>query len=179
MGRLVTFDLDEALSKVRTVAEEAPQLISLAEAAGWGGAAKLSALVPLAGPIAGLLTKLAGKSDGLTEAGMPDTGPRGKGRLSYLRQRRNFDDAAVVRACESITMRGFAQSKAIADTVNFTLSCMYPDTAAGKWSDEQTRAAIDKILDEDGLSEGVCDKLGDMIFYALSHRPSTGTKEGQ
>lgn len=179
-GRMLTIDIDSWLAKGKILAEEAPALLSVAEAAGWTSAAKLSAFLPMATPVSNLLSRLAGSSDGLTESGMPDTGPRGRGRLSYLRSKNSFDDASVVSACESITMRGFPQSKPIADTVNYTLSLLYPDTIAGQWNTAQTRRAVDEILERDGLSEGLCDKLGDMIFYALNHKPvSTGKPQGE
>lgn len=179
-GRMLTIDIDSWLAKGKIVSEELPALLSVAEAAGWTGASKLSAFLPMATPVGNLLSRLAGNSNGLTAPGMPDTGPTGRGRLKYLQTKNSFDDNSVVAACESITMHGFPQSKMIADTVNFTLSCLYPDTPSGQWDNKQTRTAVDKILSDDGLSEGTCDRLGDLIYFALTHKPvKPGNAQGE
>lgn len=177
MGRLVTFDLDSLISKMKILSDEAPALLSVAEASGITGAGKLAAYAPMAAPIAAILSKLAG-GDSISAPGMPDTGPRGRGRLSYLRNKSRFNNKEVVLACESITLAGLTQSKTIADTVNYTLACMYPGVPASSWDDAQTRSAIDQILEADGLSEGLCDKLGDMIYYHLTTQTAIKAKEG-
>lgn len=177
MGRIVSFDLDNALAKLKTIADDGPQMLQMAEAAGWGGAAKVSPFLPMAAPLAMMLGKLLGGSDGLTNPSLPDTGPRGRGRLKYLREGSAFADADVVRACELVTTAGLPQSKTVAETINFTLRCMFPDTPRDKWTDAQQRAAIDRVLGDDGLAEGTCDKLGDMIYYALTNGPRGQNKE--
>lgn len=166
MARMV--DLDVIIEKAKMLAEEAPGLLSTLEAAGWAGASKITPFAPMVGPLTSLLSKLAGGDDGLTTAGMPNLGPKGKGRLNYLRNARMYKDEDVVKACEKVTMGGFAQSKSVADTVNYTLRCMFEDVPPNQWNAQQTRRAIDKILNDDGMTEGTCDKLGDMIYYALN-----------
>lgn len=170
-GRMVTFDLDAALAKFKVFAEEAPGLITVLQSI-WPGAASIGNFLPLASPVSQLLSKMVGTQDGLTLPGMPDTGPRGRGRLTYLRNSKSHSDEDVVKACEGIVNHGFTMSKGIADMVNYTLSCMYPDVEKSKWDSHQTRTAIDRILENDGLTEGVCDKLGDMINWALNNQPT-------
>lgn len=177
MPRMV--DLDVIIEKAKMLAEEAPGLLSTLEAAGWTGASKITPFAPMVGPLTNLLSKLAGGDDGLTISGMPNLGPKGRGRLSYLRNARSYSDENVVSACERVTMGGFSQSKNVADTVNFTLRCMFPDVAPNQWNSNQTRRAIDKILEDDGMTEGTCDKLGDMINYALTHQVDSKSTTNQ
>lgn len=175
MARIVSFDLDKALAKGRIITEEAPNLLQMAEALGWAGASKVNGFLPMAEPLMKALGRLMGDgADGLSGAQLPETGPRGKGRLHYLLNKSAYDDASVVKAAELITTSGLPAAKSIVDQVHLICRAMFPGTPKGQWDDAQTRAAIDHILMEDGLPEGTCDKMGDLIHYALNLPPKGG-----
>jgi hypothetical protein len=176
MGRKVSFDLDVLLGKAKLLSGELPGLLQAVQGLGYTGLANgIARYSPLLGPCMGLIDKLAGDSDGMSGSqleGLPDTGPKGRGRLTYLRKKSQWTNEQVVAACNTVLGLGFSQSLGIENTLNYTLACMFPDGKVGnEWSDSQCRAAVDQVLEMDGLTEGTCDKFGDWIWYALNHPP--------
>lgn len=171
MSRTVTFDLDKMIAGAKILAEDGPGLINMLGAI-WPGAAKASTFAPMLTPLAAMADKFASinSADGGFRATV-DTGPLGRGRLSYLKRKSSYSDEDVVWAVEQATSAGTPACNRVVDTINYTLKCMFKDVNDGDWTVQQNRAGIDQVLEMDGMSEGVCDRLGDMIMFCLKNKP--------
>lgn len=185
-GRIISFDLDKALEYGKIIGEELPGIMPLLETLGIalpGGAAKY---VPLVGhpQVQSLISRLAGGNtgvSGLSKPGMPNLGPLGKGRLSYLLSKNKgnqrddgtvYTDSDVVSAVQYVISDNFPMSPEVYTSVSFVMRTMFPD-AKGVFTDAMQRAAVDRIIEDDGMSRGTCDRLGDMIWFALNSETPT------
>lgn len=168
-------------AKIAKLAGEVPGILELLTAQGVNVPAALNSAVPWAMMGGQLLSKYFGDEDFGEKAaeGLPDTGPLGRGRMQYLRSRRLFKDLDVVRACELATDEQIGTGgKKFTESVNYTLLLMYPNLEGG-FNDQQTRKAIDQVLEGDIVKPSTCDKIGDLIYFTLKHPDllKTGTKQ--
>ncbi len=168
MSRIVSFDLDKVIAAGREIASQLPALIE----AGVPIPQSLSAWMPMAAPVMGVLDKLAGSSSGQAWKGFPDAGALGRGRNAYLRAKKRYTDEAVCGAygkvVRTLKRTGPDTAEQIEGILNYTLDMLYPETESH--SAQQTRVALDRLLEGDGLPGDSADRLGDYIHYVLTHK---------
>lgn len=170
MARLIQIDLDDLLDRIQDASSNAPSLIEQAAALGVNVPVSASKYLGLAGIGAQLFKKVIprGKGTGLEFDGMPDTGPIGRGRTSYIRNRSKFQDKDVVYALNSVmSVPGIKAAKEIEATLAMTMSIMNPGSEDTK-SDSQVRSAVDRILENEKLDSEVWEKFGDLIYFCLT-----------
>lgn len=174
MGRIVSFDLDRVIATIQRVGPDIPGVLAMIgtkvpQAAGLQAYAEmLPALAEMAG-------KLAGPAGGKALPGLPPI-PGARMRGQYLKQSLRWSDDQVCRAAELVISQAQGAPE-IVKAVEYTSRISFgppPLNAEGKaeYTDAQTRAAIDSLLDSEDspLGEDVADQFGGHIFYVLTHR---------
>jgi len=175
MARMISIDLDKVIAAGRELAAQLPSLIE----AGVPIPAALSQWMPMAAPVMGVLDKLAGSSEGQAWKGFPDAGQLGRGRNAYLRARKRYGDESVCAAygkvIRTLKKTGPDLAEQIEGILNYTLDMIAPDVESH--SAQQTRVALDRLLEGDGLPGDCADRLGDYIYYVLTHKEQPRPEE--
>lgn len=170
---VISIDTDELREKWESVQDEVGDLLEKATQVGLVPE-KIAAFLPLAGPAANILAKLASKKGGSAVSGfgkIPDTGPLGLGCAKLLRKADYFGDeqfcGAFASMASAMRKNGAApMAERITDSVNFTLELMFPDMK--DHTAEQTRKAIERVITRGALEDGTAQKLGDVLYFCLT-----------
>lgn len=173
-SRKLTLNLDKLLA----LGQAAPQILSNAQQAAPG-------MVPPSllkyGPLAGILAPLIGglldagdddsEDDGLTAPGLPDSGPRGRGRSAYIRSAHTFSDDEVRDAALSILSSPAVPPEGqarVGRALDYTLHVRRQGNV-NTATPAAMRAAVDTFLSSavSAVSDATAERFGDMLMLTL------------